>query len=113
MNTFKRGQDIVTGLESLGIRATQDPALGNPPCVLVTPPNLTMDLQCLAVTAEWQLVALAPAINTADHTTWQELETLVVAAMQIVDVQTADVVTYVLNGRTYPAYILSFSEGVN
>lgn len=113
MNTFKRGQDIVAGLEALGVRATQDPALGNPPCVLVTPPNLTMDLQCEAVTAEWRLVALAPAINSADHTTWQDLESLVLAAQQIVDVETADLVSYVLNGRTFPAYLLSFSEGVN
>lgn len=111
-STFARGQEIVAGLEAIGVRATMDPALANPPCVMVVPPNLVFDLQCDSVTADWQLVALAPAVATADRTSWQALETLVNGTAQVVDVRSADVVAYVVNGRTYPAYLISFSEGV-
>lgn len=112
MDTYGRGQEIAQELEALGTRATLDPALANPPCVLIIPPNLTFDLQCDSVTADWQLVALASAPHTADRTTWQALQTMVINANKVLDVQSADLVSYVVNGRTFPAYLLSCSEGI-
>jgi hypothetical protein len=111
MGTLARGQELVELLEAQGIRATVDPALANPPCVLIPPPNLTFDLAC-AVDATWQLVALAPAVNTADRTSWQALDDLVEEVQEIVDLTSADVVSYFLNGRSYPAYLMSFTEGI-
>lgn len=113
MDTYARGLEIVQGLESLGTRATMDPAIANPPCVLVIPPNLTFDLQCDALTAHWNLIALAASVNTADRSTWQALQTMVRNVSKVTDVYGAELVSYVLNGRTYPAYLLTFSEGVN
>lgn len=112
MDTYARGLAIVQGLEALGTRATMDPALANPPCILVIPPNLTFDLQCDSVTAEWQLVALAAGVHTADRTTWQALDTMIVRAQQVLDIQSADLVSYVVNARTFPAYLLTCSEGI-
>lgn len=112
MDTYARGLQIVQGLEALGTRATMDPALANPPCVLVIPPNLTFDLMCDAVTADWQLVALYPAASSADRSTWQGLNGMIVNAQKVLDIQAADLVSYVVNGRTFPAYLLTCSEGI-
>ncbi len=112
MDTYARGLEIVQGLEALGTRATMDPALANPPVVLVIPPNLTFDLNCDAVTADWQLVALYPATNSADRSTWQGLNAMINHAQQVLDIRAADLVSYVLNGRTFPAYLLTCSEGI-
>jgi hypothetical protein len=112
MDTYARGLQIVQGLESLGTRATMDPALAVPPCVLVIPPNLTFDLMCDSVTADWQLVALYPSTNSADRLTWQGLNGMIVHAQKVLDIQSADLVSYVVNGRTFPAYLLTCSEGI-
>jgi hypothetical protein len=111
MTTLDRALEIVAKLEANGIRATTDPYAVAAPCVLVSPPNLTFDLAC-GVTAGWQLVALAPAAATADRTSWQALEELVLAASQAVDVTEATLVSYVVNGRSYPAYLLAMSEAL-
>ena len=58
MGTLARGTEIAAELELLGIRATLDPAVASPPCILIIPPNITWDQMC-AVTAAWQLVAMA------------------------------------------------------
>ena len=37
---------------------------------------------------------------------------MVDAIAGVVDLETADVVAYVVNGRTYPAYLCQFTEGI-
>lgn len=111
MGTLARGNELAELLDSMGVRATTDPALASPPCVLIIPPNLRFDLAC-AVDADWQLAALAPAASTADRTTWATLDEMVDAVAKAVDLRTADLVSYVMNGRPYPAYLLSFTEGI-
>jgi hypothetical protein len=111
MGTLARGQELVEKLEAVGVRATVDPALAAPPCLLIIPPNLTFSLAC-AVDASWQVAALAPAANTADRSSWELLDAMVDAMANVVDLTTADLVSYVVNGRTYPAYLLSFTEGI-
>ena len=109
--TLERAEDIVAKLEAQGIRATTDPTMAAAPGVLVTPPNLEFNLQC-GVSATWTLVALAPAAQTADRTSWALLDEMVNAIAGTVDLETADVVAYVVNGRTYPAYLCQFTEGI-
>jgi protoporphyrinogen oxidase len=111
MGTLARGYELVDLLEAQGVRATVDPALAAPPCVLIPPPNLTFDLAC-AVDATWQVVALAPAVNTADRTSWEALDELLDGLGKVVDISSADVVAYFLNGRSYPAYLVTFTEGI-
>jgi hypothetical protein len=112
MDTYARGLEIVTELEALGVRAYMDPALASPPCLLVIPPNLRFDLQCDSVTALWQMVALVPAANTADRTTWQGLQNIINAAQKVLDLEAAELVSYVVNGKTFPAYLLTCQEGI-
>jgi hypothetical protein len=111
MGSYLRAQDIVQKLEAEGVRATTDPSAFSAPGILVTPPNLVMDLNC-GVTASWTLVAIAPAAQGADRSSWQELDALVDAAQAVLDVESADLVAYVLNGTSYPAYLMLFDEGI-
>jgi len=109
MSTLARGEELVAKLEAAGIRATVDPALASAPCVLVIPPNLTFNLPCGA-TLRWQLVAIVPAAQTADRTSWAELDELVDATCAVADVSTANLVAYVVNNQTYPAYLMTWEE---
>jgi len=57
-------------------------------------------------------VALYPATNSADRSTWQGLNAMINHAQQVLDIRAADLVSYVVNGRTFPAYLLTCSEGI-
>lgn len=109
MSTFDRAAGIVAALNGAGIRATTDPGAASPPCVLVVPPARTYDLPC-GFTARWQLAAIAPAALGADRNSWAQLEALVDAVADVVDLQGAELVTYTLNGTGYPAFLLTFEE---
>jgi hypothetical protein len=111
MGTLARGQEIAQKLEAQGIRATLDPTVAAPPCVLIIPPNLTWDQMCM-VTAAWQLVAMAPAAQTADRDSWATLDELVDGVVQVVDSRDAQLVAYTLNGKQYPSYLITFQESV-
>jgi hypothetical protein len=111
MGTLARGMQIATELEAVGVRAVLDPALASPPCILIIPPNLTWDQMC-AVTAAWQLVALAPAAQTADRTSWELLDSLVDNATKVVDSRSAQLVAYTVNGKQYPSYLITFQESI-
>ena len=111
MGTLARGMQIATELEAVGVRAVLDPALASPPCILIIPPNLTWDQMC-AVSAAWQLVALAPAAQTADRTSWELLDSLVDNAAKVVDSRSAQLVAYTVNGKQYPSYLITFQESI-
>ena len=111
MTSLERAQELVAKLEANGVRATTDPTVINPPCVLFNPPNLRYDLPC-GSTAVWQVVALAPAARTADRNTWAALEALVAGVAGVADVHDATLVSYVANGLSYPAYLLTWEEAI-
>ena len=111
MGSLYRASQIVTALVDAGVRATVDPPAIQPPGVLLVPPGLTFDLACGA-TARWQLVAIAPAAQTGDRTSWAILDDLVESVTAVLDVESADLVAYTANGRTYPAYLLTFEEAI-
>lgn len=111
MGSLTRAQEIVETLTNVGIRATTDPQMANPPCVLVSPPNLEMDTNC-GYTASWQVIALVPAANTADRNSWRELDTLVDGLVKAFEVERATLIAYILNGKSYPAYLLEWNEAL-
>lgn len=111
MGTLGRGEELAAELELLGTRAVLDPALASPPCVLIIPPNLSWDQMC-AVTASWQLVAMAPAASTADRDSWQILDSLVDSVGKVADCRDAQLVAYTLNGKQFPSYLITFQESV-
>jgi hypothetical protein len=111
MTSLERAQELIQELEAVGIRATTDPAVMAPPGVLFSPPNLAWDVGC-GFTAHWQLVAMAPAALTADRTSWQTLDELVAAVAGVLDLTDGTLISYVLNGTTYPAYLLTLNEAL-
>jgi len=111
VTSLERAEDLVAKLEADGVRATTDPTVIDPPCILFNPPNLRYDVPC-GYTAVWQAVALAPAARTADRGTWADLETLLAGVAGVADVHDATLVSYVANGTTYPAYLLTWEEAI-
>lgn len=111
MATLDRALEIVGELEAAGFRATTDPAAVAAPCILVPPPDLTFDVGC-GVTVEWHLVALAPAVQTADRTSWETLDTLVDGLADLFTIESGIVTPYVVNGRSYPSYTLTMREAI-
>jgi hypothetical protein len=112
MGSIDRGQEIIADLESVGLRATSDPSAIAPPCILVAPPNHTFDVAC-GSSVVWQLVALATSTTSADRTSWGQLDGLIDLAVTVLDIESATLVSYMVNGKSYPAYILSFREAIS
>lgn len=112
MGTLDRAEELAAALNAQGVRATLDPSMATPPCVLITPPTLTFEVACGA-TAEWSLVALAPAVQTADRNSWQTLEDVALGVTRAgLDVERADPSVYVLNGKNFPAYLMTIREAI-
>jgi hypothetical protein len=111
MTPLERAQELVTKLEAAGVRAFVDPGLIAPPCVLFTPPNITFGLPC-GFDAIWRCPILAPVMQVAEQGTWEELDRMLTVMSGTVDLQSADLVAYTVNGRQYPAYLLTWNEGI-
>lgn len=111
MTALSRALELVGQLEAKGVRATVDPAIIAPPCLLLVPPNLTFDLAC-GQDALWRCPALAPTMQVAESSTWEELDRITTAVNELVELQAADLVAYTINGRQYPAYLLTWQEGI-
>jgi len=111
MGTLARADEMVAELGALGVRAYIDPSLVNAPCVLIIPPNLTWDQMC-AMSARWQLVAMAPAASVAERGSWEILEGIVDNVAKVVDCHDAQLVAYTVNGKQYPSYIITFQESI-
>lgn len=109
MGSYDRAEAIVHALTVAGIRATIDPGAVNPPAVLVVPPARTYDVSC-GFTARWTIAAIAPAPLGADRSTWAALDHLVDVVATVVDVDTAELVSYQINGQSLPAYLVNFEE---
>jgi hypothetical protein len=109
--SFARATQLVEALVAAGVRATVDPSAVNPPAVLVVPPTRAYDIGC-GFTATWSLVALAPAGQGADRTTWAQLDALVDAVAAAVALERAELVAYTLNGTSLPAYRCTFQEAI-
>lgn len=110
-DTFDRATEIVAALTAADVRATLDPSAVNPPAVLVVPPSRTYDVAC-GFTVTWTLVALAPGAQGADRTTWGLLDALVDAVAAVVDLESAELAAYTLNGVACPAYLCTFKEAI-
>jgi hypothetical protein len=109
--SLERAGEIVTALTGQAVRATTDPSAAIPPCILVPPPGRTFDLAC-GFSARWELAAMAPAPSGPGRTSWSILDDLVAAAAAVLDLETAQLVTFNLAGTDYPAYLLAWTEAI-
>jgi hypothetical protein len=99
---------ICEKLKAAGIRATTDAGALNPPAVLVPPPRRNYDVAC-GFTEVWGLHAIAPAITGGDRVTWAQLDELVDAVADVFPVETALPGAYVLENKTLPSYLVTFT----
>lgn len=102
--------DIAQRLVDAGIDATADPRGANPPCVLVTPPNGTVDIMCGSASGTWALYALAPATGNLDAA--KVLGEMLASVVDVLAVERFDFVSYSLGNDNppFPAYRIQFTE---
>lgn len=112
MDDFERALEIAEKLRAEGIAATVDPRSATPPCVLGVPAGGRGDLGC-GFTAEWRWVAMVPGPANADA--WKALVALRDVVRSVVDVARWDFEPYSLSPERepFPAYVLSFEEGIS
>lgn len=111
--SYTRAVQIAEALTAAGVRATVDPRSVNPPCVLVTRPDYTNDLNCGA-TATWRLMAIVPGADNADA--WKALDALVGkvdAALNVWSQVRATGYQTDPNSPPNPAYEMTYEEATN
>lgn len=110
--SYQRGLAMAEDLAAKGIAATVDPRSATPPCVLITPPAVTISGYCSGA-ADWQLYALAPATANADA--WKALDELSAVVTAVLPVLRQEFVAYSLSPDSppLPAYRFTFTEGVD
>jgi hypothetical protein len=112
MTAKDRAAELIGALEAQGLRGYVNPSLIAPPCLLFTPPSFVFDLACQG-DATWRCPALAPSMQIADESTWEALDQYLDAMVDLVDLTAADLVAYTVNGRVYPAYLLTWQEPIS
>ena len=80
-----------TDLTAAGLRVTLDPRNVNPPCVLLVPPRVEMDLNC-GGTAEFKAFILVPPPANLDA--WRLADDMAVKVGGVVDVRTLEPSSY-------------------
>jgi hypothetical protein len=109
--SYDRAEAIIKELFALGCRATTDPGAASPPVILLLPPERTYNVGC-GYSARWTLVALAPAAQGADRSSWLALDRLADAAADVLDVTDVQLVAYTLSGTTYPSFLITAEEAL-
>ena len=79
-----RLEGYLTDLKGAGVRATMDPRSVNPPCVLLTPPDFDLDVNC-GGTAEFRAVVLAPPPANLDS--WRVLDDLAAKVADVIPIE--------------------------
>jgi hypothetical protein len=102
-------------LTAAGIRATCDPGLAVPPCVLFEPPQtVRMDVYC-GGSARMTCVVVARG-GPSNRSEWQQLDALLsqVLAADVLPVTDVDLVSLDIDGAPgAPAYRLTWDEVVS
>jgi hypothetical protein len=112
VSSYQRALELAGKLNAAGITATVDPRAATPPCVLIPPPDRTLDITC-GYTARWALVAMVPGNANADA--HKALDALVDQVCAELPIERASVIGYSISAdqQPVPAYRLEFTEGVS
>jgi hypothetical protein len=94
------------------IRATLDPRNVVPPCVLLNPPSLTLDLNC-GGTASYTAHVIAPGAGNTDA--WKLLDEMTAKVVGILnEVESIEPTSVSVDGTgDMPAFLLSWSASVD
>ena len=97
-------------LNAAGIRTTLDPRSANPPCLLLIPPTVVLDVACGGTAT---FLAYAITRGPANLDAWKSLDTLVQEAFSIIPVESFEPGSYALDdGTPLPAFILTWTEAL-
>lgn len=97
-------------LAAVGVRATLDPRSVNPPCVLLIPPTMALDVSC-GGTATFTAYALTRGPGNADA--WKSLDQLTAQAYQVLPLEGFEPGSYAVDdGTPLPAFILTWTEAL-
>jgi hypothetical protein len=103
-------QAYVDALNAAGIRATMDPRNVNPPCVLLNPPSVVLDIAC-GGTATFTAYALTRGPGNADA--WRSLDALVTDAYGVLPLESFEPSSYAVDETSaLPAYLLNWTEAI-
>lgn len=109
--TVERAEHWKAILEELGLRVAIDPRNMNPPCVVITPPEVTFaGLGSWGL--DWTFQCVVPPPGTLDA--WAALDNLVAAVLTVAPLATARPRTSYTtgDGTPLPTYEVEFTEFV-
>jgi hypothetical protein len=93
-----------------GIRVTLDPRSANPPCLLLLPPSMALDVSC-GGTATFTAYALTRGPGNADA--WRSLDDLTADAATVLPLESFEPGSYAVDdGTPLPAFILTWTEAL-
>jgi hypothetical protein len=102
--------DYVERLNQAGVRATLDPRSANPPCILLVPPAMAMDVQCGGTAT---FTAYAITRGPANLDAWKSLDELAADATAVLPVEGLEPGSYALDETTpLPVFVLTWSEAL-
>jgi hypothetical protein len=100
-------------ITAAGVRATVDPRKAVPPCLVIGPPQVSLDRLDLCGTADWTAHLIA-ATGAGTTDAWSQLDSLVGVVLGILPVETIRPTDYSPDGTTeYPAYELTWTAQVD
>jgi hypothetical protein len=106
-------KDLVAQFQSNSIRATMDPRSVNPPCVLLTPPSLEININ-RGASAEFTALALVPGPGNADAFAALDRLTQDVCRNILVNAERITPVEYSPDDSPgYPAYQIEWSASLD
>jgi hypothetical protein len=102
---------IAGELNAAGIRATIDPRAVNPPCVLLVPPAVVLDLNC-GGTAEFTALVIVP--SPANSQAWRLADRIAADASAVIPVERIEPSSYAVDDTgALPALSLSWQGAVS
>lgn len=102
--------DYASVLNAGGVRATLDPRSVNPPCLLLIPPTMALDVSC-GGTATFLAYAITRGPGNLDA--WKSLDDLVSKAAAILPLEAFEPGSYALDdGTPLPCLILTWTEAL-
>lgn len=100
----------VVELTAVGIRATLDPRSVNPPCVLLIPPTMALDVAG-GGTATFTAYALTRGPGNADA--WKSLDQLTTQAIEVLPLESFEPGSYAVDdGTPLPCFTLTWTEAL-
>jgi hypothetical protein len=103
MAVTEQARALAQTLTEVGVRATIDPTLIQPPCVLVAPNGFTFNHLGGCVEYRFNLYLVAPGVRAADSL--PVLDGLVAQVRGVLDIRDAEPGTVTFGDGELPAYI--------